>query len=59
MDNDDWERYVINRAVHFQTTPIRQELVDLAIDLAVDETQTGEAWDEDGEVDDYWLKKDT
>jgi len=56
MDQDDWERYVINRAVHFQSHPIRQELVDLAIELAGEETWNGKAWDDDGEVDNYWLR---
>ena len=53
MTQEDWQTYIINRAIHFQTSEgWRQELTDLAIDIAVEESQNMNEED----IDDCWLR---
>ena len=57
MTDEDWTTYVINRAVHFQSTPCHAKIVELALDLAQEEIDECKAWDDDDLIDNYWLEE--
>tara|TARA_R110002012_G_scaffold275136_1_gene461654 strand:+ start:360 stop:551 length:192 start_codon:yes stop_codon:yes gene_type:complete len=57
MTDEDWHRYLINRAVHFQTAPCHKDIVELALDLAQAEIEEMSYDGEDEEIDDYWLRE--
>ena len=57
MTEDDWHKYLINRAVHFQTAPCHADIVELALDLAQAEIEEHCCDGDDEEIDDYWLEE--